>query len=109
MHMMSTRRAAVVLISLVTLMPSAAQAQQASGIAGLVRDASGAVLPGVTVEATSPALIEQVRTVFTEAQGRYNIVDLRVGTYSVTFRLTGFGTVTRTGIELTAGFTATVN
>ena len=67
------------------------------------------MLPGVTVEASSTALIERVRTAVTDAQGRYSIVDLRVGTYSVTFRLAGFGTVSRTGIELTAGFTATVN
>jgi hypothetical protein len=86
-----------------------AEAQQASGIAGVVRDTSGAVLPGVTVEAASPALIEQVRTVTTDGQGRYSIVELRTGTYSVTFRLQGFGTVTRQGVELTAGFTATIN
>jgi hypothetical protein len=107
--MLKTRRATAILVLVVALMPSVAEAQQASGIAGVVRDASGAVLPGVTVEAASPALIEQVRTVFTDAQGRYNIVDLRVGTYAVSFRLAGFGTVSRTGIELTAGFTATVN
>ncbi len=82
---------------------------QASGIAGLVRDASGAVLPGVTVEASSPALIERVRTVSSDAQGRYNIVDLRPGVYTVTFTLAGFATVRREGIELTASFTATVN
>ena len=67
------------------------------------------MLPGVTVEATSPALIESVRTVTTDAQGRYNIVDLRPGTYAVTFTLTGFSTVRREGIELPATFTATVN
>ena len=61
---------------------SDARAQQASGIAGVVRDTSGAVLPGVTVEAASPALIEKVRTVVTDDQGRYNIVDLRPGTYA---------------------------
>src|SRR3989442_13296534 len=93
------------------LLPRAASAQQAtaSGIAGLVRDASGAVLPGVTVEASSPALIEKVRTVVTDSEGRYNIVDLRPGTYTVTFTLTGFGILKRDGIELSAGFTAPVN
>jgi len=91
------------------VLPALGHAQQASGIAGLVRDTSGAVLPGVTVEAASPALIEKVRTAVTDADGRYNIVDLRPGTYAVTFTLPGFNTLKRDGIELTAGFTATVN
>jgi hypothetical protein len=86
-----------------------AWAQQASGIAGIVRDTSGAVLPGVTVEASSPALIEKIRASVTDAEGRYNIVDLRPGTYVVTFTLTGFSTFKRDAIELEAGFTATVN
>jgi Carboxypeptidase regulatory-like domain len=93
---------------LLMVLPSAVWAQ-ASGIAGLVRDSSGAVLPGVTVEASSPALIERARTVTTDSQGRYNIVDLRPGPYVVTFSLTGFSTVRREGVELTASFTATVN
>jgi hypothetical protein len=84
-------------------------AQQASGIAGVVRDTSGGVLPGVTVEATSPALIEKVRSVVTNGEGRFNIVDLRPGTYVVTFTLPGFNTFRRDGVVLTAGFTATVN
>ena len=88
---------------------SEARAQQTSAIAGLVRDSSGAVLPGVTVEAASPVLIEKVRTVVTDDQGRYNIVDLRSGVYSVTFTLPGFNTLVRDGIELTSGFTAAVN
>ena len=91
------------------LWPAAGFAQQAGGIAGVVRDASGAVLPGVTVEAASPALIEKVRSAVTDGEGRYNIVDLRPGTYVVTFGLTGFSTVKREDIVLTAGFTATVN
>src|SRR3979409_2495677 len=76
----------------VLLLSPAASAQQAtaSGIAGVVKDTSGAVLPGVTVEAASPALIEKVRSVVTDSEGRYNIVDLRPGTYSVTFTLAGF-------------------
>ncbi len=86
-----------------------AWAQQASGISGVVRDTSGLAMPGVTVEAASPALIEKVRTVTTDGDGRYSIVDLRPGTYSVTFTLTGFSTVKREGIELPTGFTASVN
>jgi hypothetical protein len=93
----------------VLLFSAPASAQQASGIAGVVRDTSGAVLPGVTVEAASPALIEKVRTVVTDGGGQYNIVDLRPGTYTVTFTLPGFNTFRREGISLTAGFTATVN
>ena len=84
-------------------------AQQASGIAGLVKDTSGAVLPGVTVEAASPVLIEKVRSVVTDGEGRYNIVDLRPGTYAVTFTLPGFRTLRRDEIELSVGFTASVN
>src|SRR5262245_52646513 len=92
------------------LLPSAIAAQQTtSGIAGIVRDTSGAVLPGVTVEASSPVLIEKVRTVVSNGEGRYNIVDLRPGTYVVTFTLAGFNTFRREGIELAAGFTANVN
>ena len=93
----------------VLFIPSAATAQQTSAIAGVVRDTSGAVLPGVTVEAASPALIEKVRTVVTDDQGRYNIVDLRPGTYAVTFTLTGFNTIKREGVVLTSGFTAAVS
>jgi hypothetical protein len=99
---------ALALTAAVLGLPPAAFAQ-GSGITGVVRDASGAVLPGVTVEASSPALIEKVRTVTTDGQGRYSIVDLRPGVYTVTFTLTGFATVRREGIELTASFTAPVN
>jgi hypothetical protein len=88
-------------------MPAVASAQ--SGIAGVVRDTSGAVLPGVTVEATSPALIERVRSATTGNDGTYNIPDLRPGIYAVTFALPGFSTVRRDGIELPAAFTATVS
>jgi Carboxypeptidase regulatory-like domain len=98
-------------VVLVLLLSNAASAQQAtaSGIAGVVKDSSGAVLPGVTVEAASPALIEKIRSVVSDSEGRYNIVDLRPGTYTVTFTLTGFSTFRRDGIELPSGFTATVN
>jgi hypothetical protein len=93
----------------ILLSPAPGWAQQSSGIAGVVRDASGAVLPGVTVEAASPALIEKTRIVVTDGEGRYNIVDLRPGSYAVSFTLTGFSTLRRENITLTAGFTATVN
>ena len=82
---------------------------QASAIAGVVRDSSGAVMPGVTVEASSPALIERVRSATTDERGQYKIVELRPGTYVVTFTLPGFATVKREGIDLPATFTATVN
>ena len=96
-------------VALLVMAPALPHAQQASGIAGAVRDTSGAVLPGVTVEAASPALIEKVRSAVTDGEGRYNIVDLRPGTYTVTFTLPGFTGFRREGIVLTAGFTATVN
>ena len=90
---------------------SDAQGQSLSSgtIGGVAKDESGAVLPGVTVEAASPALIEKVRTAVTDEQGVYRIVDLRPGLYTVTFTLPGFGTFRREGVELTTGFTATVN
>src|SRR6188768_2422327 len=89
------------------VVPSAAFAQ--ASIVGTARDASGAVLPGVTVEASSPALIEKTRSVVTNGVGQYSIQDLRPGTYSVSFTLPGFSTVRRDGIELTGSFIATVN
>lgn len=94
---------------LAAMLPHPARAQATGTIAGTVRDTTGAVLPGVTVEAASPALIEKVRSVVSDSQGNYKIVDLRPGTYSVTFTLTGFSTLKREGIELSAGFTATAN
>jgi hypothetical protein len=97
----------VVTFMTVALTPAAAWAQ--ATIAGLVRDSSGAVLPGVTVEAASDVLIEKVRTSVTDSTGRYQIVDLRAGTYAVTFTLPGFSTVKREGIELTGLMTATVS
>lgn len=90
--------------------PALAGAQSGnSGIAGVVRDTSGSVLPGVTVEASSPVLIEKVRTVVTGDDGTYRILDVRPGVYAVTFSLQGFRTVRREGIELPAAFTATVS
>jgi carboxypeptidase family protein/TonB-dependent receptor-like protein len=107
------RRAGVALFALslssLFLLPVRLSAQAAGGIAGVVRDTSGAVMPGVTVEASSSALIEKVRSVVTDAEGQYKIIDLRPGNYVVTFTLPGFATVKREGIDLSAGFTATVN
>lgn len=93
------------------LNPSVAAGQAAStaSIAGSVTDSTGAVLPGVTVEAASPALIEGVRAAVTDGQGAYRIVALPPGTYSVTFSLPGFQTLRREGIELSTGFTAPAN
>src|SRR4051812_27157539 len=92
---------------LVVLAPSFARAQAA--INGVVKDSSGALLPGVTVEASSPALIEKIRSAVTDGGGQYHIENLRPGTYAITFTLPGFSTVKREGIELTGSFTATVN
>ena len=82
---------------------------QTGAIAGVVKDTTGAVMPGVTVEASSPALIERVRTATTDEKGQYKVVDLRPGIYEVTFTLTGFNIVKRDAIEITTGFTAPVN
>jgi len=97
----------LVVFATVLLAPAAAFAQ--ASIVGTAKDASGAVLPGVTVEASSPALIEKTRSVVSSGTGQYAIEDLRPGTYSVTFTLPGFTTVVREGIELTGSFIATVN
>jgi carboxypeptidase family protein len=91
----------------VLLLPVVASAQ--ATISGIVKDASGAVLPGVTVEASSPALIEKVRTTVTDGTGQYAIPDLRPGLYSVKFTLTGFAAVEREGVELSGTFTARIN
>src|SRR6267142_1820435 len=100
-----------VLLWFVVLLPAAARAQSsgAGAIAGVVRDTSGAVIPGVIVEAASPALIDRVRSVVSDERGLYRIVDLRPGSYSVTFTLPGFSTFKREGVELTTSFTATIN
>src|ERR1700733_6595817 len=89
-------------VLLLALSPVVASAQ--SAIAGNVKDTSGAVLPGVTVEAKSPALIEQTRSTTTDEQGQYRIVDLRPGTYTVTFTLPGFSTVQRNDFDLPPDF-----
>src|SRR6185295_11199332 len=89
------------------VLPSSAAAQ--STIAGLVTDTTGSILPGVTVEAASPALIEKVRSAVTDGQGRYSIVDLRPGVYTVTFGLPGFSTVKRDGIEVASDTNVPIN
>lgn len=98
----------VVAFALVAMfMPGAASAQ--SSISGLVTDSSGGILPGVTVEASSPALIEKVRSVVSDGQGRYTIADIRPGLYKVVFSLAGFSSLVRDNIQLPANFVATVN
>ena len=91
------------------VMPAVAPAQVLGAIAGTVRDGSGAVLPGVMIEASSPALIEKVRTAVTDGSGQYRIVNLPPGAYAVTFVLPGFNTVKREGIEISASFTASID
>ena len=100
-----TRRVtfALGLLACLVALPTVARAQ--SAITGVVKDTSGAVLPGVTVEAASDALIEKSKAVVTDGEGVYRIVDLRPGTYVVTFSLTGFPTIRREGIELPSEFT----
>src|SRR5262245_36112529 len=93
---MPSRVVKLLIAALLISAPASAQ----SAIAGLVRDASGAVLPGVTVEASSPSLIEGTRTAVTDGAGQYRIQDLRPGEYIITFTLTGFRTVKRDGITL---------
>jgi hypothetical protein len=100
-------RLGLIAFALLTIVPAAAYAQ--ASIAGVVKDTSGAVLPGVTVEASSPALIEKVRSVVTDGSGQFRIENLRPGAYTVTFTLPGFATVKREGIQLTGEFVATVN
>jgi hypothetical protein len=103
------RVAARQLIGLLALLLAPTLAFAQAAIHGVVKDSSGALLPGVTVEAASPALIEKARTSVTSASGQYEITDLRPGVYSVTFNLPGFTTVKREGVELAGTFNATVN
>ena len=98
--------AKALLVAAVVLLPTLAHAQS---LAGTVRDASGAVLPGVTVEAASPVLIEKVRTAVTDGSGQYRIENLPPGTYSVTYTLPGFTTVKRDGVEVSGSGVLTIN
>jgi hypothetical protein len=100
-------RTFLLVVASLVLVPALARAQ--SMFTGTVKDTSGAVMPGVTVEAASPVLIEKVKSAITDENGLYRIVDLRPGTYSLTFTLPGFNTIAREGIELQSNFTATIN
>ncbi len=101
-------RAALV-VGLLTASVAPVMAQGSAAISGVVKDATGAVLPGVTVEASSDALIEKTRSVASDGAGQYKIVALPPGLYTVSFSLSGFSTVKREGVALTTGFTAAVN
>ena len=94
------------MLAAIVLFPTMAAAQS---IAGVVRDASGAILPGVTVEAASPALIEKVRSATTDAAGQYRLDNLTPGVYSVTYTLPGFSIVKREDVQLQTGVTLTLN
>jgi hypothetical protein len=96
----------ILALALAAMVPSLAAAQS---IAGVVRDSSGAVLPGVTIEAASPALIEKVRTAISDGAGQYRIENLAPGTYKVTYSLPGFANIEREGVEVTTGVTLTLN
>src|SRR5256885_14843007 len=100
------RRAAIAAATLL-VMSGAAYAQ--TSLAGIVKDSSGAVLPGVTVEASSPVLLEKTRSAVTDGTGQYRLADLTPGTYSVTFTLTGFSTVKRDGVDLAGNGVVTIN
>src|SRR5437667_1173906 len=94
-------------VSWLAVVPSTAYAQ--ATLSGVVRDSSGAVLPGVTVEAASSVLLEKVRTAVTDGTGQYRLPELLPGTYTVTFTLTGFSTVKREAVELAGVAVFTIN
>src|SRR5258705_8731839 len=100
-------RVVFVFVSLLVALPSLAHAQ--ASVSGVVKDTSGAVLPGVTVEAMSPALIEGSRSSVTDGNGRFVIEQLRPGNYVITFTLAGFSKVQREGIQLSGTSVTTVN
>jgi hypothetical protein len=99
----------VFVLTLLTMLPGPVSAQSGASITGVVKDTSGAVLPGVMVEASSPALLEKVRTGVTDGSGQYRITELLPGAYTVTFTLTGFSTFKREGLDVSGSFTTTVN
>jgi len=105
--MMRATRSSLLCLAFLVLAPALALAQ--ASIAGTVHDSSGAALPGATVEASSPALIEKVRTAVSDGSGVYRIVNLPPGTYTVSFTLPGFNVVRREGIELSGSFTAQID
>jgi len=98
----------LIVASVVIMMSAAPALPQSGAITGVVKDASGAVLPGVTVEASSPILIEKVRAAVTDGDGQYRMLSMPAGTYAVRFVLPGFAAVSRT-VELPSGFTATID
>jgi hypothetical protein len=106
---MTCRRGSLLFVALAVLLVLPAVAHAQSAMTGTVKDTSGAVLPGVTVEASSDALIEKSKVAVTDGEGRYLITDLRPGSYVVTFSLTGFSTIRREGITLPSEFTMTLN
>ena len=99
----------LLVISMITVAPAIAFAQALGTVAGTVRDASGAVLPGVTVEASSPVLIEKVRTAVSDGTGQYAVTNLPPGIYTITYSLPGFSTVKREAVEVSVNFTTTIN
>ena len=105
----SRASAGLMALAILTLLPVTASAQSVGSISGSVTDSTGGVLPGVTVEAASPALIEGSRIGVSDGTGIYRIIDLRPGTYTVTFSLPGFSTVVREELILNAGITLAIN
>ena len=106
---MWTRAKILLLVFGVLVVSSSAHAQALGAVAGAVRDSSGAVLPGVTVEASSAALIEKVRSAVTDGSGQYRIVNLPPGAYTVVFTLPGFNTVRREGVEVSVNVTTNID
>ena len=100
---------ASLLVAALLTLPVSLSAQELGSVAGVVKDSSGAVLPGVTVEVASPVMIEKVRTGVTDGSGQYRVINLPPGTYTVTFSLTGFSNVRREGLEVSIGVTAQAN
>ena len=108
-HLSGPGRLGFVVLVCTVLVAPAAWAQQAGGIAGQVTDETGGALPGVTVEVSSPALIGGSQVLITDGEGRYNAINLPIGTYAATFTLPGFSTVLRDELEIGAGFTANIS
>src|ERR1700675_4716944 len=104
---MQVLRRTIFLLSWMVILPASAYAQAA--LAGVVKDSSGAVLPGVTVEASSSSLIEKTRTAVTDGTGQYRIPDLTPGIYTVSFTLAGFATIKREGVDLTGAGVTTIS
>lgn len=109
MTRVSSASLAAIMWLVLTSATALAQGTGAASITGTVRDESGGVLPGVTVEVSSPVLIEKVRSTVTDSDGAFRITELRPGIYSVTYSLPGFSILRREGIELSPSFTATLN